>query len=89
MTARTPTVGDLVDLPAGLPQHPFRVLAVRTVRPGWVELDGYLVLPESKPRLAVYTVPVADVRVRPEHWLTDAAPPAAVPVDPPRYGVKP
>ena len=72
MTARTPAVGDLVDLPAGLPQHPFRVLSVRTVRPGRVELDGYLILPDRRPHLAVYTVPVAEVRVRPEHWLAPA-----------------
>jgi hypothetical protein len=72
MTARTPAIGDLVDLPPELPQHPFRVLSVRTVRPGWVELDGYLVMPESRPHLAVYTVPISDVRVRPEHWLTPA-----------------
>lgn len=48
------------------------MLSVHTVRAGWVELDGYLVLLECRPHLAVYTVPVAEVHVRPEHWLAPA-----------------
>lgn len=77
VAGRTPRVGDLVDLPPYLPAELFRVLDVTAHPdlPGWVVLDGYLIGPPPRCRqhLASYTVPVAEVRVRPEHWLTDAA----------------
>lgn len=62
-----PAVGDLVLLPHWTAPEGtwFRVLDVRPgdTGPGWVELEGYLLLPDGTQRLGTHLVKVSDIVV--------------------------
>lgn len=62
-----PAIGDLVLLPHWTAPEGvwFRVLDVRQdgSRPGWIELEGYLLLPDGRQRLGTHVVRVTDIVV--------------------------
>ena len=63
---RPPRIGDLVGLPAWLPDRPYRVLGVRDPGiDGQLWLSGYLI-EEFAVTEATYLVPVAKLRLLPD-----------------------
>ena len=66
MAVRLPRLGDVVGLPAWLPDLPYRVLNVRDAHiDGWIWLGGYL-LDGYTVRPAAYLVPTARLRYLPD-----------------------
>ena len=63
---RPPVIGDVVGLPAWLPDRPFRVLGVRDPGiDGYRWLDGY-VIEDAGITVASYLVPIARLRALPD-----------------------